>query len=97
MDSRRLPPLIRFNPLHPSKGVETAITHSFGPENICFNPLHPSKGVETTLSALGTFGDTRFQSTPPLKRGGDLLARHQAHGGIGVSIHSTPQKGWRRF
>ncbi len=83
-----------------------------------FNPLHPSKGVETQRFPFVEI-EISFQSTPPLKRGGDrfpalLLFRLRSfnplHPSKGVetsdleaseisefvSIHSTPQKGWRR-
>ncbi len=84
-----------FNPLHPSKGVETWPRARRYDLRSRFNPLHPSKGVETeNVKEFQTWGPL-FQSTPPLKRGGDVFIL-DADECVGiVSIHSTPQKGWR--
>ncbi len=108
-----------FNPLHPSKGVETSFSSKRRFRPPLFQSTPPLKRGGDPVAYRKRFrvvtfqstpplkrgGDVKnivisiiykmFQSTPPLKRGGDYHTRRENRPGVTVSIHSTPQKGWR--
>ncbi len=84
-----------FNPLHPSKGVETSAIGDSSCIVLRFQSTPPLEGGGDASRGYNVPGTVPFQSTPPLEGGGDIIPEEQAVEFTTVSIHSTPRRGWR--